>query len=55
MGVYNMEMVFTRFERVKILSKSGFDIAKYEIGLNNVANGKAEYITEIKGKTFQFW
>lgn len=51
-GIYAMEMVYTRFERVKIINKSGFGIAKYEIGLNNSANGKAAYTTEIKGETY---
>jgi len=45
-------MIYTRFMRVKILNKNGFDIANTEIGLRHNGVGDAEALSEVKGVTF---
>jgi hypothetical protein len=45
-------LIFTRFLRVKIINKNGFDIGKYEIGLYHDAEGNIEKLTSVKGVTF---
>ncbi|MDP4214158.1 MAG: DUF3858 domain-containing protein [Bacteroidota bacterium] len=47
-----MTMIFTRFMRVKILNKNGFDIADNRILLYHNGKGDEEKITELKGSTF---
>jgi hypothetical protein len=47
-----MTMIFTRFMRVKILNKNGFDIADYRIWLYHDGKGDEEKITDLKGSTF---
>jgi Domain of Unknown Function with PDB structure (DUF3858)/Transglutaminase-like superfamily len=48
-GFFNL--VFTRFIRVKIINKSGFDIANYELNLYHYGDGY-EKLYSIKGSTF---
>jgi hypothetical protein len=47
-----LDVVFTRFMRVKILNKNGFKIAKYEIGFYNSPPGFTEPVSDLKGSTF---
>jgi hypothetical protein len=47
-----LDIVFTRFMRVKIQNKNGLKIAKYEIGFYNNPSGYAEPISDLKGSTF---
>jgi len=45
-------LIFTRFMRVKIMNKNGFDIGSFKIGLYHDANGNIEKLTVLKGSTF---
>lgn len=45
-------IIFTRFIRVKILNKNGFNIADNRIFLYNDRKGTLEKITDLKGSTF---
>jgi len=47
-----LDMVFTRFIRVKILNKNALKIAKYEIGFYSNSFGNIESISNLKGSTF---
>jgi hypothetical protein len=48
----DFSMVYTRFMRVKILNKNGFDIAETRIRLYNDMEGDIEKISNLKGVTF---
>ena len=48
----DFSMVFTRFMRVKILNKNGFDIAENSIRLYNDMHGDIEKISNLRGATF---
>jgi hypothetical protein len=50
--VESMNIIFTRFMRVKILNKNGFHAADYEIRLINNADFNDESILELRGSTF---
>src|ERR1700722_18149017 len=45
-------LVFTRFMRVKIMNKNGFDIGNRHIFLYHNSDGDAEKISSLKGSTF---
>lgn len=46
------DMVFSRFIRVKVLKKSGFNSATFEIGLREFKRGIGEYMTDLRGTTY---
>jgi hypothetical protein len=52
--VEDMNLIFTRFMRVKIINKNGFHIADYEIRLIKANGIYDESISELKGSTFNF-
>jgi hypothetical protein len=45
-------LVFTRFLRVKIINKNGFDIGERQIALYHSKDGDAEKLSSLKGSTF---
>ena len=45
-------LVYTRFIRVKIINKNGFDIGSREITLYHNGDGDAEKLSSLKGSTF---
>src|SRR5258706_12530425 len=45
-------LVFTRFMRVKIMNKNGFDAGSRQIFLYHNSDGDVEKISSIKGSTF---
>lgn len=51
-GNSGFTMIFTRFMRVKIMNKNGFDIAESRIHLYHESDGDAEKLTKIKGTTY---
>ena len=48
----DFSMIFTRFMRVKIINKNGFDIADNRIRLYNDMEGNIEKISNLRGSTF---
>ena len=47
-----LNLVFTRFMRVKIMNKNGFDVGNQRIFLYHDSEGDAEKISSLKGSTF---
>lgn len=45
-------IVFTRFTRVKIINKNGFNVADYSIYLTDFRNGTLERVTDLKAVTY---
>jgi Domain of Unknown Function with PDB structure (DUF3858)/Transglutaminase-like superfamily len=45
-------LIFTRFLRVKIMNKNGFDIGKHQFDLYHNGEGDVEKLSTLKGSTF---
>ncbi len=51
-SAFNLTMVYTRFIRVKIINKNGFDIGNYQILLSQGTGMHHEKLSMLRGSTF---
>jgi hypothetical protein len=49
-----LQMIFERHRRIKILKKSGYEWATHTIVLSNSKSNSKEYISNLKGATYNF-